>query len=72
MQNNHDNWGRWGDDDERGSLNLLTPERVLAATRACTTGKVYSLSLPIQREGVPIFDYRGAPQSAHAHQRERR
>ena len=62
MQNNHDNWGRWGDDDERGSLNLLTPERVLAATRACTTGKVYSLSLPIQREGVPIFDYRGAPQ----------
>jgi len=35
---------------------------VLAATRVCTTGKVYSLSLPIQREGVPIFDYRGAPQ----------
>jgi kynurenine formamidase len=61
MQNNHDNWGRWGDDDERGSLNLLTPERVLAATRACTTGKVYSLSLPIQETGVPIFDYRGAP-----------
>ena len=20
------NWGRWGDDDERGALNLLTPE----------------------------------------------
>ena len=26
------NWGRWGDDDERGTLNLLTPEAVLAAT----------------------------------------
>ena len=23
---------------------------------------MYSLSLPIQREGVPIFDYRGTPQ----------
>ena len=56
------NWGRWGADDERGTLNLLTPEAVLAATRVCTTGKVYSLALPIQREGVPIFDYRGAPQ----------
>lgn len=57
-----DNWGRWGADDERGTLNLLTPDAVLAATQVCKTGKVYSLSLPIQREGVPIFDYRGAPQ----------
>ncbi len=56
------NWGRWGADDERGTLNLITPDAVLAATRVCTTGKVYSLALPIQREGVPIFDYRGAPQ----------
>lgn len=55
------NWGRWGADDERGTLNLLTPERVLAATRVCKTGKVYSLSLPIQQQGVPILDYRGAP-----------
>jgi kynurenine formamidase len=56
------NWGRWGDDDERGALNLVTPDAVLAATRVCTTGKVYSLALPIQREGVPIFDFRGPPQ----------
>ena len=20
------NWGRWGDDDERGTLNLITPD----------------------------------------------
>jgi kynurenine formamidase len=56
------NWGRWGADDERGTLNFLTPEKVLAATQVCKTGKVYSLSLPIQREGVPIFEFRGAPQ----------
>jgi kynurenine formamidase len=56
-----DNWGRWGADDQRGTLNLITDERVLAATKLCKTGKVYSLSLPIQQEGVPVFDYRGAP-----------
>jgi kynurenine formamidase len=56
------NWGRWGAGDERGTLNLLTDETVLNATRVCKTGKVYRLGLPIQREGVPIFAYRGAPQ----------
>ena len=55
------NWGRWGTDDERGALNLISPEAVLAATRVCKTGKVYSLSLPIQQSGIPIFEYRGAP-----------
>jgi kynurenine formamidase len=59
----HDgNWGRWGADDERGTLNLLTPERVLAATQVCKTGKVYSLSLPIQNKGVPLLEHRPAPQ----------
>src|SRR5271156_5669298 len=57
------NWGRWGKDDERGTLNLLTPETTMAALKACRTGVVYSLGLPIQRQGSgPIFDYRGAPQ----------
>jgi kynurenine formamidase len=55
------NWGRWGDADERGALNLLTPEVVLRATQMCRTGKVYNLGLPVQRSGVPVFDYRGAP-----------
>jgi kynurenine formamidase len=55
------NWGRWGTDDERGALNLITPDAVLAATRVCKTGKVYSLALPIQQSGIPIFEYRGAP-----------
>jgi kynurenine formamidase len=56
------NWGRWGEEDERGSLNLLSPDVVLRATQVCKTGKVYNLGLPVQRAGVPIFDYRGAPQ----------
>lgn len=55
-------WGRWGDDDERGALNLLTDDVVLAATRTCRTGKVYRLSLPLKRSGVPLAAYRGVPQ----------
>jgi kynurenine formamidase len=53
---------RWGAADERGALNLLDPATVLAATQVCRTGVVYNLGLPVQRSGVPVFDYRGAPQ----------
>jgi kynurenine formamidase len=55
------NWGRWGDDDERGTLNLLTPDVVKAAASSITTGQTYPLGLPIQAEGVPLLDYRGKP-----------
>jgi len=56
------NWGRWGEEDERGALNLLTAETRLEALRTPRTGKLYTLGLPIQRSGVPNVDYRGIPQ----------
>lgn len=56
------NWGRWGESDEKGALNLLTQETVLAALRIPRTGKRYSLGIPIQRSGVPNMEYRGTPQ----------
>jgi kynurenine formamidase len=55
------NWGRWGEDDERGALNLLTPEVVKAAAASIRTGRVYPLGIPIQPDGVPLMDYRGKP-----------
>lgn len=55
------NWGRWGDDDERGALNLLTPEMVCRAASAVRTGQTYPLGIPIQADGVPLMDYRGKP-----------
>ena len=55
------NWGRWGDDDERGALNLLTPEAVSRGIGAARQGKVYALGLPIDRTGAPILDGRGEP-----------
>ncbi len=56
------NWGRWGEADERGALNLLTPDGVLGALRACRTGKVYSLALPVQATEGLTGGYRGHPQ----------
>jgi kynurenine formamidase len=41
------NWGRWGDDDERGTLNLLTPEAVVAAAGLVRAGETLTLSLPL-------------------------
>lgn len=47
------NWGRWGDDDESGALNLLTPERRLAALSLPVTGETLSLAhdLPVVPSG---------------------
>ncbi|MBN6053134.1 cyclase family protein [Nonomuraea sp. RK-328] len=42
------NWGRFGPADQRGTLNLLTPEAVLRALRSAVTGEVLSLALPIR------------------------
>ena len=53
---------RWGADDERGALNLQTPETVLAGLAAARTGKVYPLGLPVQRSGMPHVAHRPTPQ----------
>src|SRR5690349_24567708 len=36
------NWGRWGDDDERGTLNHITDEVRLAAARSVRHGRSVS------------------------------
>jgi hypothetical protein len=36
-------WGFWPEDDNLGMLNLLTPERILAAKQEIQTGEVASL-----------------------------
>lgn len=45
------NWGRWGTDDERGTLNLLTPEVVSYAAGLVKRGKTYSLAMPLAVDG---------------------
>lgn len=41
------NWGRWGDDDELGALNLITRQKRLEAARLITLGDVVSLARPL-------------------------
>ncbi len=53
-------WGLFGDNDQLGCLNLLTPERVLAAARLVRKGAVFSLNLRIDEPNPPLFG-RGAP-----------
>ncbi|KAA9152672.1 cyclase family protein [Amycolatopsis acidicola] len=45
------NWGRWGPGDERGTTNLITPERVAAAARLARTGTVFDLGIPLDGDG---------------------
>jgi kynurenine formamidase len=45
------NWGKWGPDDEIGTLNYITPETIAAACRLATRGKVFALGIPLGREG---------------------
>ena len=47
------NWGRWGPDDERGTLNYITPAHVRAATALVRLGRTVSLSLPINTLAGP-------------------
>jgi kynurenine formamidase len=56
------NWGRWGEDDQRGTLNLITPEAVKAAALRRRTGKVYSLAIQLSQATVPAVHDRPAPE----------
>ncbi|HKA82962.1 MAG TPA: cyclase family protein [Acidimicrobiales bacterium] len=48
------NWGRWGTDDELGTLNLITPEAVRGAAGLVRRGRVFSLALPLGPDGPQI------------------
>jgi kynurenine formamidase len=48
------NWGRWGADDERGTVNFITPEVVRRAAACVKRGVVFSLGLSFGAEGPQI------------------
>ncbi|MBI3968092.1 MAG: cyclase family protein, partial [Chloroflexi bacterium] len=51
------NWGRFGEDDQLGMLNLQTPATILEALQSVKHGKVYNLQVPLEAEGPqhPMF-----------------
>src|SRR5690554_3107445 len=41
------NWGRWGADDQRGAMNLITAETRVAASGLVRSGRAVSLCRPL-------------------------
>jgi kynurenine formamidase len=48
-------WGVFGNDDQLGTINLLTPERVTQAANFIRRGRVFALNLPINIPDPPLF-----------------
>ena len=46
-------WGRWGADDQRGAVNLITPDKVLRAVGLVQLGQTISLSRPLPTDPAP-------------------
>ncbi len=47
------NWGRWGPEDERGALNLITPRVAAAAAATVRSGRTVSCARPIDTRASP-------------------
>lgn len=45
------NWGRWGADDEIGTLNNISPQDIINAAKLIRKGKVFSLALNFDSNG---------------------
>jgi kynurenine formamidase len=48
------NWGRWGEDDQLGCGNLLTPEAAARGAACVRTGKRFSLAVDLKEEGIQV------------------
>lgn len=51
----HSAWGLWGAGDETGTVNLLTPGRIAAASRLAREGKSFPLNWEMELPHPPLF-----------------
>ena len=54
-------WGDWGDDDQLGRLNLITPKKVLEGIAEVKEGITFCLSLPLDYPGGNVLNPRRHP-----------
>ena len=47
------NWGRWGPDDELGTLNFVTPDKVRAAAGLVRSGRQVTMAIPMNTTAGP-------------------
>lgn len=60
------NWGRWGDLDEVGTVNLITPEIVKGAAGLIEEGRIISCAIPLDSTG-PVHPSRSGPNHWYAY-----
>ncbi len=48
------NWGRWGAEDELGTVNYITEAARVSAAARIRRGKVFSLAIPLDRNGPQL------------------
>lgn len=57
------NWGRWGDDDQIGTLNYIGPDEVRSAAALVTCGETVSCTLPFDQRGPQTGSLRSNPRN---------
>jgi kynurenine formamidase len=65
------NWGRWGPDDQRGTLNLVDADAVRRGRDAIVTGQPIGLALPLSTDGVQAGLVPGRENPVHTMMRVR-
>ena len=50
------NWGRWGADDEVGTMNFVTPQKRIEAASMVKTGKIIDVGIPFDKDGPWLSD----------------
>ena len=55
------NWGRWGNDDQLGALNLITPAKRVEAAGLVKNGSVVSMARPMTLENSERTDANRPP-----------
>ena len=61
MMTSLSNWGRWGKDDQRGTLNLITPEKRKQAATLVSDGVTVSMAhaaIKAELDTSPAFVHR--------------
>jgi hypothetical protein len=54
-------WGVFGDDDEIGTWNLVTPEKTASAAQLVRKGAIFAMNAAIDALDRPLFWFRAAP-----------
>ena len=58
LASKYSNWGRWGKQDQVGTLNYITKDELVASASEVKKGKVFSLAIPLDSKG-PQTGYLG-------------